>query len=869
MPARTAARLDAGSGFGPGCARGTRGAAPPAKIGARPAPVEVARALRALSAMAPIEFIGPRRPAAWSALLFAGGIAVAIFVPLPLGPALAAAAVLIVVGGVSRRWPRLRWAALVALVPVLGAARYVGDTAVLPTRHILRLGMVGHEGVFSGTVCGEPTRDGDDRTRLTLALSRAEVDGAAAAVSGRVVLICRGFPMDADAGDLVRVRARLGAPTSARNPGAFDYRSYLAAQGIHGLLSADRPDQVLAVVHRPGPWLHDHAVMPIRRAVRRAVAANLEGASAGLVLGMLLGEKEQIPAAVMADFRVTGLAHALVVSGSNVELLAAFFLTAGGLLRMPGRLATAVMIPLVGLYALVTDLQAPVLRAAAMAAVVLVGRLLDRPAEAYNSLGIAALAILVGWPASLAGLSFQLSFAATLGIVALYQPLWARLPPRWRQPGSRLGPWLAAPLAMTLAALAGTAPLLAWQFHQFAPIGLVANVLATPLLSAGLCLGALAALFGWCLPVLGTLFNAANYVVLRALVGLVHVLAQVPAASVATPAVGLPFLAWTTALTVLAALAASRPWARTGALLLLLAGLNVAVWQRLWAPRALQVVCLDVGQGDALFLRFPDGKTALVDAGDRAAGLDSGRDVVLPFLRFAGVDRLDFVLATHAHSDHLGGLVTVLESLPVSHYLDSGQHADTWAARRLAELVAAKGIRYHRLVAGDSLVGLGGVGGLVLHPGAAYVTGDGRSPQGLNNGSVVVRFGDGPTALLLAGDVETAADPALLAWGQQLQAAVVKVPHHGSATSSSDRWLDQIQPRVALLSVGEANHFGHPAPAVLERYAQRGIRVLRTDRSGAVVLDIDAAALHVQTALPAAGPHASQSASGSPAISIQ
>ena len=819
--------------------------------------------------MADTGVTGPRRPAAWAALLFAGGIVFATCVPLPLGPALAATTTLIVLAGVSGPWPRLRRAALVALLPVLGAVRYLGDTAVLPPCHIVRLGLVGQEGVFTGTVSAEPTRDGDDRTRLLLALSQAEVGGTAVAVSGRAVLTCRGFPLAADAGDLVQVRARLRAPTSARNPGAFDYRSYLAAQGIHGLLSVGRPDQVTRVVHQPAPWLYDHAVLPVRRAVRRAVAANLEGASAGLVLGMLLGEKEQIPAAVMADFRVTGLAHALVVSGSNVELLAAFFLTASGLLRLPGRLATAAMIPLVGLYALVTDLQAPVLRAAAMSTVVLVGRLLDRPADAYNSLGIAALVILVGWPASLAGLSFQLSFAATLGIVALYQPLWRRLPARWRQPGSRLGPWLAAPLAMTAAALAGTAPLLAWQFHQFAPIGLVANVLATPLLSAGLCLGALAALFGWCVPVLGTLFNAANYVVLRALVGMVHVLAQVPAASVTTPAVGLPFLVWTTALAVLAALAASRPWARTGGLLLLLAGLNVAVWQRWWTPATLQAVCLDVGQGDAMFLRFPDGKTALVDAGDRDAEVDNGRDVVLPFLRYAGVDRLDFVLATHAHNDHLGGLVAVLEALPVGHYLDGGQRVDTWAARRLAELVAAKGIRYHRLAAGDSLVGLGGVGGLVLHPTADYVTGDGRSPRGLNNGSVVVRFGEGPTALLLAGDIETEADGALLAWGQQLRAGVVKVPHHGSATSSSDRWLDQVCPQVALLSVGEANRFGHPATAVLARYLQRGICVLRTDRCGAVSLDVEAAGVRLHTALPSPGAHASQSASGSPAISIQ
>jgi len=446
-------------------------------------------------------------------------------------------------------------------------------------------------------------------------------------------------------------------------------------------------------------------------------------------------------------------------------------------------------------------------------------------------------------------LSFQLSFGATLSIVGLHGPLAGLFPASWQREDGWVGKWVVSPLCVSLAAQLGTGPLIAHHFQQFAPISLIANLAVVPLLGLVVGLGILSALTGWFLPLVATAFSAGNYVVLKLLIGLVEGFAGIPGASVATPRPGLAFMTWTAGLALLAAQMPQQVWARKAGLFALLVGLNAAAWTHGLRSRELEVVFLDVGQGDGVFLRFPHGRTMVVDAGDRSAEFDKGARVVLPFLRYRGVDRVDVVVGTHPHNDHIGGLIALLEEVEVGHYVDSGQTGDTWTARRLRELIQEKGIRYHRAAAGDSLVGLGGVGGLVLHPTEAFVAEDGASPHGLNNGSVVFRLTYGEVSLLFTGDIEEETDGAMLGWGERLRTRILKVAHHGSSTSSQPRFVEGVQPEIAVVSVGAFNKFGHPAAEVITYYERRETRLLRTDRRGAVIVRTDGRRLDVQTML--------------------
>ena len=784
-----------------------------------------------------------RRPAFWIALLFAAGIIADDM--LTLAPEYWGA----VAGGVwllalwlLRQGPSpLTTGSLLLLMFSAGGLRHHQATRLSPPHHVRYLSAWGERGLLTGRVDGEPVpRSEGDQRRLRLLLdaeSWQPEGGEHRPLCGPVQVTVRDHQFAAHGGDRVRLRCRLGQAQPARNPGAFDYRRFLALQGIHATASS-APDDVIAIESLPGTWWRQALIDRVRRLAQRSLGAHLSGAPAGLLRGMLLGEKHAIPAEVGARFRSTGLAHALVISGLHVGLVALFFFIGFRLLRLPpGPAYLATTMALV-LYAFVTDLQAPVVRSSLMAGVVMIGRAIGRRGEVYNCLGLAALVILVIWPTSLLTLSFQLSFGATLAIVGLHGPLRRCLPRSWADETHFVGKWIVSPACVSLAAQIGTGPLIAWHFQQFAPVSLPANLVVVPLLGLCVGLGLLAILSGSIWLPAALPFDGANYLVLTALIEVVDIFAAVPPWH--TPRPDRLFLGCAALVVVLVTQVAGSRRARAGLVLVPLLWANLALWPRLLTGARLEVVFLDVAQGDSSFLCFPHGRTMIIDAGIRGRRMDFGERVVVPFLRQRGIGRIDVVVASHPHSDHIGGLVYLLEQLEVGHYLDSGQRYDTWTANRIHELIARKGIDYHRVAAGDSLVGLGGVGGLILHPTTTFVTEDGNSPYGLNNGSVVLRLEYGGRRLLFTGDIEAETEPAMQAWGQRLRAEVLKAAHHGSRTSSGRRFLDAVDPNLAILSVGAFNRFGHPAPEILARLTERGTRIYRTDGCGAILLTIRA-----------------------------
>lgn len=795
---------------------------------------------------APSPLPGPRRPAAWSALCFGVGILLAAIAEVPALPLFGAALLLLLAALVLRdKYPRAGSLLFPLLLCTLGGLRFATCTTLLPVDHILRQEAAeDREGLFTGTVAEEPEQH-QGRTRFAFDLEEVRIDSLCRQVSGRVLVSVRDLDLHADLGDRLTLSGRLQRPAPARNPGAFDYRAFLELEQIHFLLALRRPEQLVAIDKRPGPWLWERVVLPVRHSVEQSITRNLSGGPAGLLLGVLLGEKYALPDELRADFRLTGLTHALVVSGLNVALVVLFFLTAFKLCRLPERLALVLTLVAVALFALVTQLQAPVVRAGLMAGALLLGRLCGRPGEVYNGLGLAALIILVWQPASLLSLSFQLSFVVTLSLVGLSQPIAALFPASWRS-HPWAGEWVLMPLCACLAAQVGTAPLIAYHFNQFSPISLVSNLVVLPLLNLALAIGMLTGITGWCLPLLATAFNGSNYLVLELAIALVECFARLPFASVQMSRPGMVSLGFWVLLSLCLAFAHHR-LARKAALFLALLWGNCAVWTPLLRSPALEVFFLDVGQGDAALVRLPDGRSLLIDGGERSPDFDQGERVILPVLRHLGIDRLEAVVASHPHNDHIGGLIAVLEGMEVEHYLDSGQYCDTWTAQRLQELVREKGIHYHCLAAGDSIAGLGGAGGLVLHPGTGFVSQGEEPVSGFNNGSVVLKLSYGEVDLLFAGDAEQEAEASLLRWGGRLRCEVLKVPHHGSPTSSEPAFVGAVQPQAAVVSVGQHNKFRHPSPAVIARYEKQGVQVLRTDQRGAVVLRTDGKTIGWQT----------------------
>jgi competence protein ComEC len=582
------------------------------------------------------------------------------------------------------------------------------------------------------------------------------------------------------------------------------------------LLSLERP---------PGPAAALSAAL--RRRLERAYAAAGAGESPGgaLARALVLGDPSRLPEEGLRGLRRTGLAHVTAVSGLHVALVAgAVWLAAA---QLPGGLARRARIALslsaVALYVLAVGPAPSLLRASAMALLAGAALLAERPPAPANALGGAVLLLVLQDPAAVSRPAFQLTVAATAGLLGIAP----RLAERW----SRLPSKLAAPLAASVGAQLATLPFALPRFCVLSPVSPLLNLVAVPWAAL-----ALACCLAWT-----ALAVAAPTLAAAARPALDRVAAPFswPSLLPPEPWASLPVLlspAGAALLALLLAAALLLPARRA-----LLAGVVLALGVLAFPAFAPipgtpgrgaaggtdpELAALDVGQGDAILLR--DGRlAALVDGGGWNRG-DLGARVLLPALLAEGVRRLDAVVLTHPDRDHCEGLVDVAGWLPVAEvWMGPGWEEDECAAR----LLALPRARVRLLAAGDQAA-LGRWRLSVLHP-------ERDERRGRNERSLVLLARTRGRRFLLTGDVERWGEARLVSCcAERLRADVLKVAHHGSRTSSTESFLEAAAPRLGLVSAGVDNLYHHPAADVVARFEARGIRLLRTDRDGMIHLAV-------------------------------
>ena len=752
------------------------------------------------------------------AAALAAGIAGAAWLTLPSPLLLAAAATLLLAALViAARWPRIAVSLLLLAVAALGALRAAG--APLPADHLARLGLTGTV-TIEGRLDQEPVRWASDRTRLLLEASAAHLGPERVPASGRVQLTLYGEAAIAlGESQRVLVDARLHRPVGYRNPGGFDYPAHLRRDGVL-LVGHARADRLMALTPDVPPW-----PVAVKRWAVATIAERLPETSGALLAGLLLGERTSMPPASDEAFRRAGVYHILAVSGFNVALLAGAVFVGLALGGVPRRAAAMVAAAVLVGFALVVGAQPSVLRATVMGLLLLIALPLDRRSQLPNALALAAIGLLLWRPGDLWEPGFQLSFAATAGIVYLAPWITGALEARGWPRG------LAAAVAVSLGAQAAVTPLMAAHFNQLSLVGVVANLAVVPLAAVATTLGMgvlLAALLPG--PIAGLGFESL-WLVLIALRAVVAAAAALPAAMVHLPAPGVTTaIAWYGAMLLAPRAASSRRCrAAVGALLAIVATLSAWPWL---APteRRLRVTFLDVGQGDAALIELPDGPRLLVDGGPGGARrFDVGERVLAPFLWNRPLARLDVVALSHWDIDHSGGLAAVLTRFRVGEFWESGR-APAGAPDTVAALARARVPR--RALEAGQRVRLGSAVLTVLGPGPG-------PPLAANDDSLVLRLDWRGLSLLLTGDLGPRGEALLLERAGPLRAATLKVAHHGSRSSSGAALLDAVRPRLAVISVGARNPFRHPSPEVLARLEAAGARVYRTDRDGAVIVESD------------------------------
>ncbi len=778
----------------------------------------------------------------------------------------AAALALALLALLARERGLLRRVALAAAAAGIGAGALAAALAALPpgaddVARVVDASVASLEGTI--------VRSERARERVVMVVRAERVRGRRrrGPIAGLVGVTIAHTRREWAAGRRVRLVGRLRRPRNFGNPTDYDFVRSLARRGVRVtmFLWDDAGVETLGDGEHAG-W----ADRTRARLDAHVVAASVEPVR-GYLRAVLLGAAQSVDPTTRAALTRSGLAHVVSVSGFHVAVAAGSAVVV--LRRLAVRwtwlavrtdvttLAALVGLVPVGAYAAIAGGTIPAGRALVMYGLVLGAWISGRPPDGIRALAAAAVLLASATPDVGADVSFELSFVSVAALVLI-----ARGRPHRRRDDSPAAPptWprrlVLQPLVISVAATVATAPLTAWHFQQVSLVAPLANLVVLPLLGPGTLLPGLAALPLVPLsPALADALLALAGAAAAAGLRIAAWFAGVPHAAIATPMPtllevalcygGLALWWWAPrpADGAVAGAVTRRRW-RTAVVLaatVMVADVGYWAWQR-FGTGTLSVTFLSVGQGDAAVVEAPGGAVLVVDGGGFAGDFDPGERLIAPYLRSRKILRVDALVLSHPQLDHYGGLAHLAEQFAPREFWSNGMRASAPGFVRLEAALARAGARRVVLARGTRRLLAGGVAVDVLHPKRA-------DAGAVNDSSLVLRFAFGDTSILFTGDIERAAELDLLRVPETLASTVLKVPHHGSATSSTAGWLAAVRPTIAVVSSGADNRFGFPAPAVVQRLRAGGASVWNTAESGAVRVVSDGTSVTVTPTREAPG----------------
>ncbi|MGE5473633.1 MAG: DNA internalization-related competence protein ComEC/Rec2 [Ignavibacteriales bacterium] len=630
-------------------------------------------------------------------------------------------------------------------------------------------------------------------------------------------------------GSIIVGEGKVVLPSHARNPGGFDYKQYLNSQGIYSSIICFQGNIIDTGETDSNPIIK--ASLFIKKRIEVIIDKSLPPNQAGLLKGMLIGDRNGLPESIKNDFNISGLTHIVCVSGANIAYIIFSCVFILGLIGVKKPFSNIITIFVVLIFMFITGCSPSVVRASIMGLLILLAEVFARKTDIYTSISTACLIVLLYNPLTFYDIGFQLSFAGTIGIVLYYKTL--------SEIFHFLPKYINQALCATLAAQITVCPIIALYFNKLSLIALLINVLVIPATGLITFIGFVTVLLGQFNLFIAKAIAWLNYILLSFVLKSAEISAGIPYASILVPTPSTAFLI------IFYGISFSLLWyipnrdktnkyfnyiPKICAVIALISILLMLL------PKPFKVFFLDIGQGDSIFIKSNTGQTCLIDAGGTYPGSFSSfkpEDTVIPFLLDNQSGTLDMAILSHPHGDHIQGLIKTAENINIKSLVIGLQNEKNKDLDTLLKICHEKNIKIIEVKQGDH-IHFGNAEFLVIHPSNQTVS---YQDSPLNNNSLVLKLVYNKIDILLTGDIQSEAESKILESDKNIHADILKIAHHGSPYSTTQNFLKKVSPSSAVISVGR-NNFGHPADSVLQMLKQNNIKVFRTDKSGCITIEI-------------------------------